>query len=88
MGVCLTTSVLQTAATNLVQNFAEAKIFYHDLDQKECWDLFLILHCCLPLNWGNLHNSGGRLPSERGQEGTTPRRWRVGTVRRSDVPGL
>ena len=64
MGVCLTTSVLQIAATNLVQKFAEAKMFYHDLDQKECWDLFLILPCYLPLNWGNLHNSGGRLPSE------------------------
>lgn len=64
MGVCLTTSVLQIVATNLVQKFAEAKIFYRDLDQKECWDLFLILHCCLPLKWGNLHNSGGCLPSE------------------------
>lgn len=64
MGERLTTSVLQTVATNPVQKFAEAKLFYHDLDQKECWDLFLILHCCLPLKWGNLHNSGGCLPSE------------------------
>lgn len=40
------------------------KAIFHDLDQKECWDLFLILHCCLPLKWGNLHNSGGCLPSE------------------------
>lgn len=36
VGVYLTASVLQIVATNLVQKFAEAKIFYHDLDQKEC----------------------------------------------------
>lgn len=63
VGMYLTASLLQIVATNLVQKFAEAKIFYHDLDQKECWDLFLISHCCLPQKWGNLHNSGGHLPS-------------------------
>lgn len=36
VGVYLTASVLQIAATYLVQKSAEAKTVYHDLDQKEC----------------------------------------------------
>ena len=50
--------------------------------------LTLIMYVCIPLKWGNLHNSEGCLPLEVrnvGWEGAIPRQWRAGTTRQATL---